>query len=74
MSKDKEPKPIRVPIPCPDCLGRGFYFPIRRKGSPPTITYTRCLGTGNIGYIERTQAEIEATQTENERGGGDEGT
>ena len=62
MSKDKKTKPIRVPINCPRCLGTGFMLISYDGGVPESVCCNRCHGTGNVGYTERTQAEIDETE------------
>ena len=69
MSKAKETEKIRVLVKCPKCKGTGlrpfaFHTGYGTARDPESSLCPQCLGTGNIGYTERTQAEIDAAEHE----------
>ena len=56
----------KVPIVCPRCNGTGcviriwHYYEVRPR--PEATMCSQCLGTGEIGFTMRTQAEIDAKE------------
>ena len=52
---------IRMPIICPTCNGTGLCRGMEGYICP------QCHGSGEVGYAERTQAEIDAASVKDDR-------
>jgi len=59
---------IRMPIICPTCKGAGslplLFYSYGTSSTLEAAICPRCLGTGKIGFVERTQTEIYRARSE----------